>query len=90
VESPGYANKQAVMCERLAAQCALHWLPQLEAKGVTPSWGADYKALLDQVQSEAPAQANDESEVEDLVSDEELVEFDEDVDEVDSDDDLSD
>ena len=36
----GYANKQAGICERLAAKCALHWMPQLKAKGVIPGWAA--------------------------------------------------
>jgi hypothetical protein len=47
----GYANKQAGICERLAAKCALHWMPQLKAKGVIPGWAAEYEVLLDQALS---------------------------------------
>jgi hypothetical protein len=34
----GYANKQAVICSRIAGQCACYWLPRLKSKGITPSW----------------------------------------------------
>lgn len=46
----GYAHKQAAICSRMAEQCALHWLPRLKCRGVTPLWAADYDSLLSQVQ----------------------------------------
>ena len=42
----GYAHKQADICNRLAEQCARHWLPPLKASGIIPSWGLDYEHLL--------------------------------------------
>ena len=76
----GYANKQAAICERLAVKCALHWLPQLKMKGVTPGWAADYEVLLGQAQSHDSSQVNNELDKD--------VESDEDLDDVDIDDEI--
>lgn len=51
----GYANKQAAICECLGAKCALHWLPQLKAKGIIPDWAAEYEVLLSQSESNEDA-----------------------------------
>jgi hypothetical protein len=37
-----YAEKQAVLLERRAANYAQHWLPVLKAKGITPCWEGKY------------------------------------------------
>jgi hypothetical protein len=41
----GYAHKQAMICERMAAQCAHYWLPSLKNKGVTPPWATEFAKL---------------------------------------------
>jgi hypothetical protein len=33
-----YAEKQARLCEHLARDCAIRWLPALKSKGITPDW----------------------------------------------------
>ncbi|KDR65055.1 hypothetical protein GALMADRAFT_217693 [Galerina marginata CBS 339.88] len=45
----GYAHKQASICLRIAERCAVHWLPQLENKGLKPVWAADYAHLVNRV-----------------------------------------
>ena len=47
----GYANKQAAICEHLAAKCALRWLPQLKMKEVIPAWAGEYEVMLGEAQS---------------------------------------
>ena len=44
----GYAYKQAAICLRLAERCAVHWLPHLKARGVTPAWASEYEHLVDE------------------------------------------
>lgn len=40
----GYANKQAVICSRIACQCAHYWLPCLKSIGITPPWASHIKS----------------------------------------------
>ena len=42
----GYAHKQAAICSRMAEKFALHWLPHLKDKKITPTWALDYEHLL--------------------------------------------
>jgi hypothetical protein len=42
----GYAYKQALICTRMAEQCAITWLPRLKEKGIQPAWESDYITLL--------------------------------------------
>lgn len=42
----GYAHKQAVICIRMAEQCAVYWLPHLKERGISPPWASDYEHLL--------------------------------------------
>lgn len=44
----GYAYKQAAICLRIAERCAVHWLPHLKARGVTPAWASEYEHLVDE------------------------------------------
>ena len=45
----GYAHKQADISECLAEWCAVHWLPHLKLRGITPMWASDYEHLLSDV-----------------------------------------
>ncbi|EDR02655.1 uncharacterized protein LACBIDRAFT_308169 [Laccaria bicolor S238N-H82] len=42
----GYTYKQADICECLAVQCAVHWLPHLKVRGIILSWASDYEHML--------------------------------------------
>jgi hypothetical protein len=83
----GYAYKQAAICLRLAERCAVHWLPPLKARGVTPAWASEYEHLVDEasgldnmtdaVESPENVQLNDgiddvESELDDEGNEEEV------------------
>ena len=68
----GYANKQAAICERLAAKCAFHWLPELRLKGIVPGWAADYEVKAGEAQNDNFAGVQmDEDEEENLDDDDE-------------------
>ena len=41
--------KQADICDYLAEQCAVHWLPHLKVRGIIPSWASDYEHILSYV-----------------------------------------
>jgi hypothetical protein len=75
----GYANKQAAICERLAAKCAMHWLPQLKTKGIIPGWAAEYE-VLGQAQSHDLPQVDNEMDDDTDLDDEDI--DDEDIDDV--------
>ena len=74
----GYAHKQADICKCLAEWCAVHWLPHLKVRGVTPLWASDYEHLLSDVpiplhDPDAGAGAPlDQPDYQDLGDDEEL------------------
>ena len=56
----GYAHKQAAISLHLAEKCAVHWLPHLKGKGITPSWASDFEHLVNQVSVDADVIDNDE------------------------------
>jgi hypothetical protein len=41
-----YAHKQSSLCLRMAARCAVHWIPVLKKHGIVPTWGSKYQASL--------------------------------------------
>jgi hypothetical protein len=38
-----YAHKQSSLCLRMAARCAVHWLPVMKNHGIAPTWGGKYE-----------------------------------------------
>ena len=38
-----YAHKQACLCLRMAARCAVYWLPIMKKHGISPTWSSKYE-----------------------------------------------
>ena len=56
----GYAHKQAAISLRLAERCAVHWLPHLKGKGITPTWASEFEHLVDGVSVDVDVMDGDE------------------------------
>ncbi|KDR76587.1 hypothetical protein GALMADRAFT_67342 [Galerina marginata CBS 339.88] len=41
-----YAHKQANICLRMAARCAIDWLPILKEHGIIPTWNVRYSGVI--------------------------------------------
>jgi hypothetical protein len=65
----GYAHKQAAICVCMAERCAIHWLPHLEKKGITPVWGGEYQDLLCKVREACNMSKSDHEECEEGILD---------------------
>ena len=56
----GYAHKQAAISLHLAERCAVHWLPHLKGKGITPTWASEFEHLVDGVSVDVDVMDGDE------------------------------
>lgn len=56
-----YAHKQSRLCSRMAARCAVYWLPVTRKHGIDPTWGGKY-AVASSVATQSDSISDDEEE----------------------------